>query len=89
MVEYLKLGYSSLNDYSIDFIDTLMDSNRTYKFFVDWDKIFNNLKDSLFEISILNSLNKVSQNEVEIKFREILYKYPEVVPILPTILAIR
>lgn len=56
---------------------------------MDWDKIFNNLKDSLFEISILNSLNKVSQNEVEIKFREILYKYPEVVPILPTILAIR
>ena len=41
------------------------------------------------EISILNSLNKVEASETESYFREILRKYPQVVEVLPTILAIR
>ena len=89
MVNYLKLGYSSLSDYSDDFLNTLLDSNHTYDFYVDWRKVYNNLNDSLVEISILNSLNKVSNDELEIKFREILKKYPDVTPLLPSILAIR
>ena len=89
MVNYTSLGYESLDEYNIDFFSTLLETNHTYEFFVNWEKVFNNLKDNLVEISILNSLNKVESNQVESHFRDILIKYPDIVKILPTILAIR
>lgn len=89
MVNYSKLGYSSLDNYSEDFLNTLLESNHTYDFYVNWDKVYDNLKDKLVEISILNSLNKVPPVEVESKFKEIIGNYKEVVPLLPLILAIR
>jgi len=89
MVKYTSLGYESLNEYNRDFFRTLLETNHTYEFFVNWDKVFSNLDDYLIEISILNSLNKVESNQVESYFREILRKYPHVVQVLPTILAIR
>lgn len=89
MVNYKKLGYNSKNEYAIAFQDTLLLSNHTYGFFVDWDKVFNNLEKYVVEIGILNSLNNVPKDKTESKFKEIISKYPEVVPLLPAILAIR
>ncbi len=89
MVLYEKLGYNSLEDYKKDFMNELLMTNHNFDYFVDWNKVYANLKDNLTEISILNSLNKVPEDEVENHFREILTYYPEVVPILPSILAIR
>ena len=83
------MGYSSINEYSEDFLNTLLESNHTYEFYVNWDKVYDNLKNHMVEISILNSLNKFSHNELESKFREIIINYGEVVPLLPLILAIR
>ena len=88
-VNYSKMGYSSINEYSEDFLNTLLESNHTYEFYVNWDKVYDNLKNHMVEISILNSLNKFSHNELESKFREIIINYGEVVPLLPLILAIR
>ena len=59
MVNYTSLGYESLDEYNIDFFGTLLETNHTYEFFVNWEKVFNNLKDHLIEISILNSLRLV------------------------------
>ncbi|WP_325192877.1 type II restriction endonuclease [Methanobrevibacter ruminantium] len=89
MVKYASLGYESLDDYNQDFFGTLLETNHTYEFFVNWKKVFNNLEDYIIEISILNSLNKVELTKVEPHFREILRKYPNVLKVLPTILAIR
>ena len=89
MVNYSKMKYSSLDEFSNDFLNTLLETNHTYEFYVNWDKVYNNLENKVVEISILNSLNKVHPNEVESKFREIISKYREVVPLLPLILAIR
>ena len=89
MVNYSKMGYSSIDEYSEDFLNTLLESNYTYDFFVNWDKVYDNLKKHMVEISILNSLNKSSHNELESNFREIIINYDEVVPLLPLILAIR
>ena len=83
------MKYSSLDEFSNDFLNTLLETNHTYEFYVNWEKVYNNLENKLVEISILNSLNKVQPNEVESKFREIISKYREVVPLLPLILAIR
>ena len=89
MVNYSEMGYSSLNEYSDDFLNTLLESNHTYDFYVNWDKVYANLKNHLVEISILNSLNKVRPDELETEFRKIINDYSEVVPLLPLILAIR
>lgn len=89
MVKYASLGYESLNEYNRDFFRTLLETNHTYDFFVNWNKVFGNLDDYRDEISILNRLNEVESNQVEFHFREILRKYPHVVKVLPTILAIR
>ena len=89
MVNYSKMGYSSLEEYSDDFLNTLLETNHTYEFYVNWEKVYNNLENKVVEISILNSLNKVPANELESKFRDIIVKYSEVVPLLPLILAIR
>ncbi|WP_366778606.1 DpnII family type II restriction endonuclease [uncultured Methanobrevibacter sp.] len=43
----------------------------------------------IIEIQILNSLNKIGGEDIETKFGEILERYPEVVVILPNILAVR
>lgn len=89
MVNYSKMKYSSIDEFSNDFLNTLLETNHTYEFYVNWEKVYNNLENKLVEISILNSLNKVQPTEVESKFREIISKYREVVPLLPLILAIR
>lgn len=89
MVKYSKIGYSSIEEYSDEFLNTLLESNHTYEFYVNWDKVYDNLKKHLVEISILNSLNKVLPNELEREFNVIISKYHEVVPLLPLILAIR
>jgi len=89
MVLYNNLGYNSLEEYEEDFMNTLLVTNHTFNYFVNWDKIYDKLLKNITEISILNSLNKVPPEKVEDQFREILTYYPEVVPILPSILAVR
>lgn len=71
------------------FLKGLLKSNHTYEFYVDWNKIYENIEKYLIEICILNSLNKIPYEDVESKFEEIIVKYNEVVPLLPLILAIR
>ena len=89
MVLYKNLGYNSLEEYEDDFMNTLLVTNHTFNYFVNWEKIYDKLLKNITEISILNSLNKVPSDKVEDQFREILTYYPEVVPILPSILAVR
>ncbi len=38
MVNYLKLGYSSELGYETAFDETLLETNRTHNFYVDWGK---------------------------------------------------
>ena len=89
MVKFEILGFDSFNQYYEEFENTLLPSNHTYDFFVNWEKVYKNLEDSLIEIQILNSLNKVKKEDIENKFEDILIRYPKVVTLLPHILAIR
>lgn len=87
MVNYLKLGYSSELGYETAFDETLLETNRTHNFYVDWGKIFSNLDVYQNEINILNSL--INSSDVESDFRKIILEYPTVISLLPSILAIR
>ena len=53
MVNYSKMGYSSIDEYSKDFLNTLLESNYTYEFFVNWDKVYDNLKNHLVVLSTI------------------------------------
>jgi type II restriction enzyme len=69
------------------FLDTLLESNATFSYFCDWDKIKKNVAKYSYEINILNYI--VGASDVEAKLREILLKNPEVLKVIPLIIAVR
>lgn len=89
MVKYDILGFDSEDSYIDYFFETLLPTNRTYEYYVDWNKVKGNVLKCLNEISLLNALTKVKNEEREGKLIEIISKYPEVIPVIPLIIAIR
>lgn len=89
MVRFDVLGFNNEKEYLDYFFKTLLPTNRTYEYYVDWEKVKKNVKAYLNEISLLNSLTKVKEEEREQKLLEIILKYPEVIPVIPLIIAIR
>ncbi len=89
MIKHDLLGFSSSDTYLEYFVETLLPTNRTYEFYVNWDKIQHNLDKYVTEISLLNSLVHVSSTKRKDKLYDILSKYPEVVRVIPLIIAIR
>lgn len=81
------LAISTLEDIIKAFIDSLSDPQRTFNYFVDRKKIYQNIERLKIEINILNSL--VGSTNVEKEIKGILVKYPEVLPIFPLIIAVR
>ncbi|MCC6502366.1 MAG: type II restriction endonuclease [Deltaproteobacteria bacterium] len=61
--------------------------NRRFDFFVDWQKIKRNVERYKIEISLLNSL--IGSKNIRFDFSELIKKYPEVLPVLPLIIAVR
>ena len=89
MVKYEELGYDDFSDYLLDFLKSVLTTNHTFNYFVNWDKVFEKVNNNRTEIYILNSLCKVDESNLEEEFKKIITKYPEVVSVLPSILAIR
>jgi len=69
------------------FQETLMVSNKTFSYFVDWPKVKENIKKYDYEINILNYL--IGSTNARAKLKEILGKNPEVLPVIPLIIAVR
>jgi len=89
LVKYDLLGFKGKNDYLKYFVDSLIPTNRTYNYYVDWKKIQSNLEKKITEINILNSLIHISPDERKNKLKDIIYKYPDVVGVIPLIIAVR
>ena len=81
------LNLSSVDDICEALTDTLIETNYTYDFFVNWDKANKNRNTFKYEVALLKSL-KNSSNPVN-DFRNLLTKYPEVVKVIPVLLACR
>lgn len=64
-----------------------MVSNKTFAYFVDWQKVKENVEKFEYEINTLNYL--VGCNDPRAKLKEILKKNSEVLPVLPLIIAVR
>jgi len=90
MKENIYLNFFKFNDLSQVkefFFDTLLETNHDYRFFVDWEKVRENVRKFDLELNILNAL--IRDTAFDEKLRQILKKYPEVLPCIPLLLAVR
>ena len=89
MVKFKELGFNNFDEYKEEFFDTLLPSNKTYEYFVDWDKVKSAINKYLDELSLLNSLTKIDASKRVKHFQSLLIKYPQVVETIPLFIAER
>ena len=89
MVKYDIMGFKTENEYFDYFFDTLLKTNWTYDYFVAWEKVKQNVRKYIREISLLNSLTKIPPEERKTELKELFINYPEIIPVIPSIIAVR
>lgn len=58
-----------------------------YKYYIDFEKVYDNTESIKIELNILNSL--IGSRNIESDFENLLNKYPEVLKCIPILLAVR
>ncbi|MGB9795034.1 DpnII family type II restriction endonuclease [Caldisericum exile] len=89
MVKFKELGFKNFEEYNSYFFNTLLSSNKTYDYFVDWTKVKEAVNQYLNELSLLNSLTKVEPKDRKKHLQDLLLKYPQVVEVIPLLIAER
>lgn len=82
-----SFNLDSVAEITKEFQKTLVTTNRSYLFFVDWAKIKKNVDKIKTELSLLDSL--INSKNLKRDFFKLLSNYPEVAKVLPILLAIR
>lgn len=82
-----RLGTDSLEETIERFHETIIDTNRSYNFFVNWEKVEQHVDKYKIELSILDSL--IGSRNFNKDLENILKKYPEVLPVIPILIAVR
>lgn len=70
-----------------DFMNNLKKTNRTYNYYVNWNKAIDNSRRIEVSLNILNSL--LGKDNLKKEFRDIFKEYPETLKVIPILLAIR
>ncbi len=83
--KYLNL--SNVTEICNIITDTLIETNYTYDFFVNWFKVTQNRDAFKYEVALLKSL-KNSRNPT-VDLTSLLKKYPEVIKVIPILIACR
>lgn len=84
---YQSLGITSQEEAFDYLLSNMKDTIRSYDYFVAWDKVLGNVLEVEVALNILNSL--IGKQDIENSFKEIIKKYPEVVPVIPLLIAVR
>ncbi|SJZ50216.1 type II restriction endonuclease [Mycoplasmopsis verecunda] len=71
------------NEWFSNFKETISD----YKYFIDFDKVYSNVNKIKIKLQLFNSL--IGTDNIENDFRELCLSYPEVVSVIPLLLADR
>lgn len=88
MIEkYKTMGILSENAAFEYLLSHLKDTIRTYDFFVAWEKVLGNVSKVEVALNILNSL--IGKDNLEIRLKDMIKAYPEVVPVIPLLIAVR
>ncbi len=85
--KYKSMGILSENAAFEYLLSSLKDTIRTYDFFVAWSKVLGNVSQIEISLNILNTL--IGKENVSNKLKELIRKYPEVVPVIPFLIAVR
>lgn len=70
-----------------EWLSTFRKSINGYDYYVDFDKVYENVNNIKIELNILNSL--IGSTNIENDFDKIISKYPDTLSCIPIILAIR
>ena len=81
------LNLSTVDEICKALSDTLIETNYTYEFFVNWAKVTKNRDAFKYELALLKSLKNCTNPMSD--FRDLLEKYPEVIKVIPILLACR
>lgn len=66
---------------------TFTDSIANYRYYIDFETIYENAEIYKIELNMLNSL--IGSKNIESDFEKLVNKYPEVIKCIPTLLAVR
>lgn len=81
------LNLSTVDEICKALSDTLIETNYTYEFFVNWSKVTKNRDAFKYEVALLKSLKNSPKAVGDL--RNLLTKYPEVIKVIPLLLACR
>ena len=70
-----------------EWISKFKESIADYKYYVDFEKVYRNVDAIKIELNILNSL--ICSKDIENEFRVLLKKYPEILKVIPVLIAKR
>jgi len=82
-----RLGTGNLEETLERFHETIVDTNRGYNFFVDWEKVERHIRKYRIEFSILDTL--IGSDDFNNDLRNVLRRYPEILPAVPILIAVR
>lgn len=82
-----QLRLSSLEDICKALSDTLIETNHSYDFFVNWSKVAQNRDAFKYEVALLKSLRNSTRPTDDL--RDLLTRYPEAIKVIPILLACR
>ncbi|WP_102401373.1 type II restriction endonuclease [Haloimpatiens massiliensis] len=68
-------------------LDTLKDSIKGWDYFVNWDKVNNNVRDIEIQLNILNYL--IGKENIYDEAKYLIKKHPEVIKVIPVLIACR
>lgn len=70
-----------------DWLANFRESIADYKYYIDFQKIYQNVDKVKVELNIMNSL--IGSQNIESDFEDLLAKYPEILKCIPLLLAVR
>lgn len=85
--KYKSMGILSENATFEYLLSNLKDTIRTYDFFVAWKKVFENVWQIEVSLNILNSI--IGKDNIKTRLKELIRQYPEIVPVIPFLIAVR
>jgi len=80
-------GLDTTSEIKNEFQKSLVTTNRSFLFYVDWEKVKKNINQMDIELNLLDSL--INSKNLKTDFFKLLSGYTEVVKVLPILLAIR
>lgn len=83
--KYLKV--ESLDDVASQFRESLIPTNRSPEFYVDWRKVRKNIDSIKTELALWDSL--INSKNITDDFKKLIKGYPEVLKTMPILIAIR